>query len=196
MKGVRRTIVRTLVLLTGLNAFAVAQAADTYDIDPVHTQILFFVSHLGYSNSEGEFHKFAGKYRFDPADWGTASVNVTIETESLSLDDAAWDKHLKSADFFNVEKFPQVTFRSTRVEKTGENTGRVAGELTLLGVTKPVTLDLQFNKAAEFPMSKKFKSGFSATTTIKRSEWGMTFGVPMGIGDEVKIRLEVEGFRE
>jgi polyisoprenoid-binding protein YceI len=103
MKGIRRT----LVLLTSLNAFAVAQAADTYDIDPVHTQILFFVSHLGYSNSEGEF-----------------------------------------------------------------------------------------NKAAEFPMSKKFKTGFSATTTIKRSEWGMTFGLPMGIGDEVEIRLEVEGFRE
>jgi len=192
MKGVKRAI----VLVASLNAFAAAQAADTYAIDPVHTQVLFFVNHLGYSNSQGEFLKFDGSYRFDPADWGGASVNVTIDTASLSMNDDAWDKHLKSPDFFNVEKYPQMSFRSTKVEKIGDNTGRIDGELTLLGVTKPVTLDVRFNKAAEFPMNKKFKSGFSATTTIKRSEWGLSYGVPFGIGDDVDIRLEVEGFRQ
>lgn len=192
MKGVKRAI----VLVASLNAFAAAQAADTYAIDPVHTQVLFFVNHLGYSNSQGEFLKFDGSYRFHPADWGGASVNVTIDTASLSMNDDAWDKHLKSPDFFNVEKYPQMSFRSTKVEKIGDNTGRIDGELTLLGVTKPVTLDVRFNKAAEFPMNKKFKSGFSATTTIKRSEWGLSYGVPFGIGDDVDIRLEVEGFRQ
>jgi len=192
MKGVKRAI----VLVASLNAFAAAQAADTYAIDPVHTQVLFFVNHLGYSNSQGEFLKFDGSYRFHPADWGGASVNVTIDTASLSMNDDAWDKHLKSPDFFNVEKYPQMSFRSTKVEKIGDNTGRIDGELTLLGVTKPVTLDVRFNKAAEFPTNKKFKSGFSATTTIKRSEWGLSYGVPFGIGDDVDIRLEVEGFRQ
>lgn len=192
MKGVKRAI----VLVASLNAFAAAQATDTYAIDPVHTQVLFFVNHLGYSNSQGEFLKFDGSYRFHRADWGGASVNVTIDTASLSMNDDAWDKHLKSPDFFNVEKYPQMSFRSTKVEKIGDNTGRIDGELTLLGVTKPVTLDVRFNKAAEFPMNKKFKSGFSATTTIKRSEWGLSYGVPFGIGDDVDIRLEVEGFRQ
>lgn len=192
MKGVKRAI----VLVASLNASAAAQAADTYAIDPVHPQVLFFVDHLGFSKSEGDFLKFDGSYRFDPADWGGASVNVTIDTASLSMNDEAWDKHLKSPDFFNVEKYPQMTFRSTKVEKTGDNTGRIHGELTLLGVTRPVTLDVRFNKAAEFPMNKKFKTGFSATTTIKRSEWEMTYGLPFGIGDDVEIRLEVEGFRQ
>lgn len=191
MKGVKRAS----VFLASLGAFSAAQAADTYAFDPVHTQVLFFADHLGYSRSQGEFLKFDGSYQFDPADWSTASVNVVIDTASLSMDDAKWDEHLKSADFFNVEKYPQMTFRGTRVEKTGENTGRIHGALTMLGVAKPVILDLRFNKAAEFPMIKKFKTGFSASTTIKRSEWGMNYGLP-GVGDEVEIRLEVEGFRQ
>jgi len=168
MKGVKRA----MILLTGLGTFAGAEAVDTYSLDPVHTQVLFFADHLGYSRSEGEFLKFSGTYQFDPADWSTASVDVTIDTTSLSMDDAAWDKHLKSPDFFNVEKYPQMTFRSKRVEKTGENTGRIQGDLTILGVTKPVTLEVRFNKAAEFPMIKKFKSGFSATSTISSAESG------------------------
>ncbi len=192
MKGVKRAI----ALLTGFGAFSAAQAADTYAIDPVHTQVLFFADHLGYSKSQGEFLKFDGSYRFDSANWSTASVNVTIESAGLSMDHEAWDKHMKGPDFFNVEKYPQITFRSTRVEKTGEKTGLVHGDLTMLGVTKPVTLEVRFNKAAEFPVNKKFKSGFSASSRIKRSEWGMNYGLPMGFGDEVEIRLEVEGFRQ
>lgn len=191
MKGAKRAS----AFLAGLGAFSAALAADTYAIDTVHSQVLFFADHLGFSKSQGEFLKFDGSYRFDPADWRSASVNVTIDTASLSMDDEKWDEHLKSADFFNVETHPQMTFRSARVEKTGENTGIVHGELTLLGVTRPVTLDLQFNKAAQMPKNKQFKTGFSATSKIRRSEWGMSYGLP-GIGDEVEIRLEVEGFRQ
>ncbi len=192
MKGVRRAI----VLLTGLGAFAGAQAADTYAIDKVHTQVLFFADHLGYSRSQGEFLTFDGSYRFDPTDWSSASVNVTIDSASLSMDNEAWDKHMKGPEFFDVEKYPEITFRSTRVEKTGENNGRVHGDLTMRGVTKPVTLEVRFNKAAEFPLNKKFKSGFSAASKIKRSEWGIDYGLAVGFADEVEIRLEVEGFRQ
>lgn len=190
-----KRVKRACVFLASLGAFSAALAADTYAIDTVHTQVLFFADHLGLSKSQGEFLKFEGRYRFDPADWSTASVDVTIDTASLSMDDPKWDEHLKSPDFFSVEQHPRMTFRSTRVEQHGENSGRIHGDLTLLGITRPVTLDVRFNKAAEIPTSKKFKSGFSATSKIKRSEWGMKYGLP-GIGDEVEIRLEVEGYRQ
>ncbi|HEX2753257.1 MAG TPA: YceI family protein, partial [Alphaproteobacteria bacterium] len=119
----------------------------------------------------------------------------TIDTNSLTMDDDAWEKHLKNEDFFNVEKFPAMTFKSTKVEKTGDNTGRVTGDLTLLGVTKPVTLDVIFNKGGIHPYSKKYVAGFSATGKLNRSEFGMTYGLP-GVGDEVNISIEVEGIRE
>lgn len=181
---------------TVLGASGAVAAPENYSIDTVHSQILFFVDHVGFSKSEGEFLEYRGRYTFDRENWGASSVKVEIDTPGIEMDDAAWNKHLKSADFFNVEKFPKMTFASTRVEKTGENTGRMQGNLTLLGVTRPVTVDFTFNKAAEFPLSEKFKSGFSGTTRFKRSDFGMTHGVAMGIGDEVEVRLEIEGFRE
>lgn len=166
-----------------------------YTYDPAHTQIIFSVNHLGFSNSHGRFTKFDGSFNFDPDQPEQASAEMTIDVNSLKMDSEEWEKHLKAKDFFNVEKFPTMTFKTTKVEKTGDNTGKITGDLTLLGVTKPVTFDITHNKSGTFPMNKNFVSGFSGTATIKRSEFGMSYGLP-GVSDDVSIILEVEGIRQ
>ena len=169
-------------------------APDTYDFDPLHTQILFFVNHLGFSNSHGEFLGFDGSFVFDQADPTASSVDVDIKTDSLNMNDERWDEHLKGPDFFNVAEFPDMKFKSTKIEVTGEKTGKITGDLTLLGVTKPVTLDVTFNKAGPHPFNGKHEAGFSATGVLKRSDWGMSYGLPM-VGDDVTLHIEVEGIR-
>jgi polyisoprenoid-binding protein YceI len=189
-------IARTLALIGLLGVGPIAgpvQAAD-YAFDKAHTQILFFVDHLGFSKSQGEFHDYDGRFQFDPEQWADAKAQITIRTASIDMDDYAWDKHLKSEDFFNVNAYPTMHFQSTEVEQAGENRYRLQGNLTLLGVTKPVTLDVAFNKAGIHPLSKRHVAGFSATGTIKRSDFGMDYALPM-VGDAVVLRLEVEGVR-
>lgn len=173
---------------------AYAAKPDAYTFDKVHTQIFFSVSHLGFSFSTGSFTGFDGGFTFSAEKPEQSSVNVTIDASSLSLHDAKWEEHVKSADFLNVAEHPSISFKSTKVEKTGDNTGRITGDLTLLGVTKPVTLEVVFNKAAIHPYSKQFVAGFSATAALMRSDFGMDYGLP-GIGDEVNISIEVEGIR-
>jgi polyisoprenoid-binding protein YceI len=165
-----------------------------YDFDKAHTQILFFVNHLGFSNSQGEFHDYDGSFVFDRGEPEKSSVEVTIQTASIDMDDEKWDAHMKNADFFDVEKFPAMTFKSTEIEVTGENTANIVGDLTLLGVSKPVVLAVTHNKSGKHPFGDKFVAGFSASAAIKRSDFGMNYGLPM-VGDEVQIRIEVEGVR-
>jgi len=176
------------------SAPAQAGKPDAFTFDKTHTQIFFSVSHLGFSFSTGSFTDFDGGFSFSEQKPEQSSVQVAIDAASLSLHDAKWEEHLKSADFLNVAEHPKITFKSTKVEKTGDTAGRITGDLTLLGVTKPVTLDVIFNKAAIHPYSKQFVAGFSAKTSINRSDFGMDYGLP-GIGDEVNITIEVEGIR-
>lgn len=165
--------------------------AASYEFDTAHTQIMFKVNHLGFSNSHGRFMKFDGTLDFDAADVAKSKLDVTIDTASIDMGDQKWDDHLKNADFFDVEKFPSMTFKSTKVEKTGEKTGKVTGDLTILGVTKPVTLDVVMNKMGKHPMSGKEHVGFSATGTLKRSDFGMNYGLP-NVGDTVTLMIEAE----
>lgn len=181
--------------VSALLASPLHAAPEEYVLEKPHTQILFFVSHLGFSKSQGEFHDFDGGFTFDPEDWGNSAATVTIRTHSIDMDDHAWDKHMRHEDFFNVNVHPTMTFASTKLEQTDENTGRLHGDLTLLGVTRPVTLDVTFNKVGQHFKSKEWIAGFSAATTIKRSDFGMDYGLPI-VGDEVHIRLEVEGVRQ
>jgi polyisoprenoid-binding protein YceI len=175
--------------------FSAQAAPEKYEFDKAHTQILFFVSHLGYSMSQGEFLDYDGHFVFDEEKPEESSVEVTIQTASIDMDDKKWDEHLKNEDFFNVSEYPEMTFKSTEITQIGADTGKITGDLTLLGVTKPVTLDVTFNKAGPFPMNPDvYKAGFSATGTVKRSEFGMDYGLP-GVGDDVEIRIEVEGER-
>ncbi len=168
--------------------------AEHYTFDKSHTQILFFVDHLGFSKSQGEFHDYDGYFIFDRAHPENSIIDVTIKTESIDMDSDKWDDHMKSPDFFNVEKFPDMTFKSTAIEITGEKTAKITGDLKLLGVTKPVVMETTYNKSDKHPFSGKFVSGFSASTTIKRSDFGMNYGLP-GVGDEVNVMIEVEAYR-
>jgi len=189
----KKLILTAMALGLGLASNpAYAEKVEEYTFDTVHTQILFFVSHIGFSVSEGEFIDFGGHYNIDREHPENSSVEVIIDTSSIDMDDEKWDDHMKNKDFFNVEKFPEMTFKSTAVKVTGENTAEVIGDLTLLGVTKPVTLNVTHNKTDFHPYSGKMVSGFSATAQLKRSEFGMTYGLP-GVGDDVEIRIEVEG---
>lgn len=187
-------LVLSFVMLTQVNSLAMANA-DRFLFDKAHTQILFFVNHLGFSNSQGEFHDYDGEILFDLSNPAESSVEIVIQTKSIDMDDEKWDDHLKNEDFFNVNLHPEMLFKSTAIELTGENTALISGDLTLLGVTKPVVLDTTFNKAGRHPFNQKFVAGFSAKTTIKRSEWGMNYGLPM-IGDDVQVVLEVEAIRQ
>lgn len=167
----------------------------TFTYDPAHTQVMFSISHLGFSYSHGRFDKFSGQFTLDEEKPEASSAEITIDTASIDMNSAAWDKHLRSADFFNVEKFPAMTFKSTKIVKTGEKTAEMTGDFTLLGVTKPVTMQVTLNKIGEHPMNKNKMAGFSIDGVIKRSDFGMTNGIPM-VGDDVAINVQVEGIRQ
>lgn len=182
-------MLKTLTALAALTAGAAY--ADTYKLDPVHTQVFFTVNHLGFSNSTGAFHIASGAVNFDGKDWSKASVQTSINTSTLDLGDATWKEHVSGERYLDVAKFPTIEFKSTKVEVVKDNELRVHGDLTLHGVTKAVVLDTRVNKTGTHPMSKQPAAGFSATTRIKRSEFGITSLLPM-ISDEVEIRIEVE----
>ncbi|MCM2343167.1 MAG: YceI family protein [Alphaproteobacteria bacterium] len=173
----------------------VQAAPMTYTLDNPHTQIVFSVSHLGFSHSMGKFTDYEGKFIFDPENPTASAVDVTIKAASVDLAHDKWNDHLKNADFFNVEKFPTITFKSTKIDTTGEKTADITGDLTILGVTKPVVLKTVYNKTDKHPYSGKMVAGFSATASIKRSDFGMTYGLP-GVADDVNIMLEVEGIQD
>lgn len=169
--------------------------SEKYVIESPHTQIMFTVNHLGFSHSTGKFLGYEGAFSLDRMNPSNSSVAITINTDSLDMGHEEWNKHLKDADYFNVEKFPTMTFKSTTITVTGKDTADVTGNLTLLGVTRPVTLKVKHNKSGPYPFGEKYVAGFDATTTIRRTDFGMTSGVPM-VGDEVEIRISVEGLQE
>ena len=171
---------------------AVAQAADKYALDPMHTFVVFKVTHLGFIHVVGWFTAVAGELTFDPADVTNSALNVTIKTASIDTHFPQRNKDLMSPDFLNVAEFPEMTFKSTAVEKTGDKTGKVTGNLTLLGVTKPVTMDVTFNKVAPNPFNNNTPTaGFEAHAVIKRSDFGMKAYIP-NVGDEVDISIDSE----
>jgi polyisoprenoid-binding protein YceI/quercetin dioxygenase-like cupin family protein len=160
-----------------------------YILDTVHTQIHFGVSHMGFSTSQGSFSDFSGSFSYDPDAPAASSVEVVIQTSSLDMDDDTWNEHLSGEQWFNVAKHPNMSFRSTRVVSQDGDNMQVSGELTLLGVTKPVVLDVSINKIG-LQMGNP-KAGFSASTTIDRTEWGLSAFAP-AIGKDVAISIQVE----
>lgn len=166
-----------------------------YAFDKEHTSIGFSVSHLGYSNMVGRFMEYDGQFTFDEKNPKKSSVDVTIRPAGVSTISTKLDEYLQGADFFNTAKFPDVRFTSTAIKITGAKQADITGNLTLLGVTKPVTLKARFNKAEPNPISQQYIAGFSADAVVKRSEFGMSKYVPM-VGDEVRIHIEVEAARQ
>lgn len=176
-------------LLVSAPAFA---AADKYEFDKNHTTILFLVNHLGFSEMVGRFTTFDGNFTFDQSAPEKSTVDVTLAPSGIKTSSEALDKELQNEKFFNSAKYPDIHFVSTSVKVTDKNSGDVTGNLTMLGVTKPVVLHVHFNKADYHPITKNFQAGFSANTTIKRSDFGLTNLIPM-VGDEVRIEIQTEG---
>ena len=183
-----------ITLSAGLTQQAYAQI-ERYHFDKAHTQILFFVDHLGFSKSQGEFHDYEGFFEFNRGEPEKSKVEVRIFTDSIDMDDAAWDDHMRNEDFFNVKKFPEMLFKSTYIEVTGDNTANIHGDMTILGVTKPIILSTVHNKSDKHPFSGKFVAGLSARTVIDREIFGMTYGLPF-IGQNIDVQIEVEGIRK
>lgn len=187
-----------VALATALLAAALPVAAkpERFTLDPVHTQVYFLASHLGFSRSLGKFAKFSGSFTFDRNDWSTAKLDATVDVASLYMGDAKWETKLLSDSFFDVQQHPTARFVATRLVREGTTErGRLEGELTLRGVTKPVAFDVTLNRIGVHSFSFKYVAGFSARTTIRRSDFGMRTQLP-AVGDEVEIRLEVEGLRD
>jgi polyisoprenoid-binding protein YceI len=182
------------LVLAGLIGAAVsAQAAPvTYQLDPGHTMVLFTWNHFGYSNPTANLGLGEGTLVFDEQHPAEASVQVTLPLSNLDTHVPALDKHLKEGDFFNADKFPTVTFKSTKVQPLGGHKFKVTGDLTVHGVTKPVVLDATLNKVGPHPMMKVQAIGFDATATIKRSDFGVGAYVP-AVSDEIKIHITTEG---
>ena len=189
-----RRLLLASIALTALTGFSVPSFAEAqkFVLDKPHTQIIFNVDHMGLSRSYGKFLNYEGFVNLDEAAPEKSSVEVTIQTDSLDLGDSTWNEHVKAEKLFDVAKYPTMTFKSTKVEKTGDHTANVTGDFTLRGVTKPVVLAVTHRKTEKHPFSGKMATGFSATTTIKRSDFGMTEGIPM-VGDEVSIIIDAEG---
>ena len=182
-------------LLAAAVALAFAGAATaaplTYKIDPNHTDVVASWSHFGFSNPVAHFGQVDGSITYDPAKPASSSVEVTIPLAGLNSHVAAFDEHLRSEDFFDAAKYPTITFKSTKVEAAGDKKLKVTGDLTVHGVTKSVLLDVTINKVGEQPMAKRAAAGFDASTTIKRSEFGVGKYVP-NVSDEVTIHITTE----
>lgn len=173
------------------SAAAEMPRAGAYKLEKSHAKLNWDVSHFGFSTYSGEFTDFDMAATLDPARPERSSLTATVNMNSVNTNNPALDKHLATADFFETAKYGKAEFRSTRVERTGPATARVTGDLTMRGVTKPLTLDVRFNKAGQNPLNKAYTVGFDATGVVKRSLWGVNYAVP-AVGDDVKLSFSGE----
>lgn len=171
-----------------------AIAADTYVIEPTHTYPMFEISHLGFSTTRGGFNKTDGKIVLDMAK-KTGSVDIVIDANSLTTPVPKLDEHLKNEDFFDVEKYPTITFKSNQLTFEGDTLKSVTGDLTMHGVTKPVTLAVTHFVCKDHPMLKKPHCGADAEATIQRSDWGISTYSP-AVGEDVKLKIQIEATRQ
>ena len=174
-------------------AMAMPAAAANYEIDSSHAFIQFRISHLGYSVLNGRFNTFAGKFTWDKDKPGGSGIEVTVQTNSIDSNWAERDKHLRSPDFLDVEKFPTATFKGTKYTGDAKG-GKLEGTLTLHGVSKPITLDVKFIGEGADPWGG-YRAGFSATTTLKRADFGMTYNLGP-TSETMDFDLFVEGIRK
>src|SRR5688572_12436762 len=165
----------------------------TWSNDDPHSQLGFTVTHLGVSDISGTFNDFDVTVQSTKPDFSDAQFELSAKAASIDTRVEARNNHLKSADFFDVEKYPTLNFKSTSIKKVGKNKFKLSGDLTIHGVTKPVTMDLVYRGTVENPMSKKQTAGFQLTGTIKRSQFGIgdKFPAPM-ISDDVRIKADGE----
>lgn len=186
------------VLLAGASG-AVSAEPREFVLDPDHTSITFFIDHLGFAETAGMFLASEGSFVYDEATQELSELEVVVQTASVFTNHEERDEHLRNADFLNVAEFPEMTFVGTSAEPLSADHGTVTGDLTLLGVTRPVTFDVRLNRADRYPFGDEhYAIGVDATGTIRRSEFGMTYAIepPVNVGDEIEIRLGIEAIRQ
>ena len=192
MQNVTRIVLATLVLA----AAGSRAAADPvrYELDAEHTTVAFLVAHIGYAKTLGQFRSTSGGFTFDDESGELSALRVVVETASVDTQHEARDRHLTSADFLDSGRHPTMTFTASGAASAGEQRFTVAGELTLLGRTQPLTLEATLNKIAPYPIGDRAEVvGVSARGSLQRSDFGMTYGVADGlVGDDVEIIIEIE----
>ncbi|GAB3377923.1 YceI family protein [Lysobacter fragariae] len=190
-----RQSVFLVALALSVSLPSAASEPETYAIDPVHTRVLFAVSHAGFSKAMGTVSGNTGTLRFDPDDWRTARLDVTVPVAQMDLGDAKWNKAVLAGNLLDGKRHPQAHFVSTTVEPGESNHARVCGDLTLRGVTRPLCLDVTLNALKRHPLPPFHRTaGFSATATLSRKAFGIT-AWPGVIGDEVALTIEAEAVR-
>jgi polyisoprenoid-binding protein YceI len=191
-----------LAALTAFAGFLISStacfASDTYEIDPAHAWVTFKINHAGWSQAHGLFKAVSGEIIFDKADVAKSSVSVEAETASIATNFEQRDADLQSPDFLNAAEFPKVTFVSSKVEKTGDKTGKVTGDLSVAGVTKPFTMDVTWNSESPLPWdAKTIKTGFTASGKFNLvEEFGMKKAAEFGLGPEVEVQIDVEAIKK
>jgi polyisoprenoid-binding protein YceI len=187
----KRALIAAVAALSATAAFA---APEKYTLDPSHSQVLFSYNHLGYSTTWGMFSGFEGEIMFDQEEPANSSVSVSMPTRSMLTGWEARFEHFMSDDFFGAAEDDMVSFTSTGIEVTGENTALITGDLTINDITRSVVLDATLNQAGDHPMENKPWAGFDATTTITRSEYELGMFAPF-VGDEVEVQISVEAMK-
>ena len=185
----------SVVMLFGFTSLASANSIYVIDTAGVHYYAGFQISHLGFSTMHGRFDTLSGTIKYDDAEPTNSQVSITIKASSINTNMAKRDAHLKSPDFFNVEEFSDITFVSTKLVKTGEKTAKMTGNLTMMGVTRSITLDTTLINIGANPFSKAPTAAWSARGKIKRSDFGSKYGAP-AIGDEVTLIIDIEALKQ
>lgn len=180
-------------LLAAGAGWAQAQA-ESFQLDPVHTRVAFRVDHAGFSKAIGTFSGASGTLEFDPDDWATATLDVSLPLATLDIGDARWRDKVLDRTFLDAGEQPSARFVSTRVEAGAPGQARVIGQLSLRGVSREVVLDVKLNALKRHPLTLRRTAGFSATATIRRSDFGMD-AWPRLVGDEVELMIEAEATR-
>ncbi len=193
MRWSTRFVIFTLICdLSLLFAASSSRAAEVFTVDPVHSSVLFRVKHFDAGYIYGRFNLFSGTFAFDDKNPADCKLEIEVKIDSIDSANADRDKHLKGPDFFSAKEFPTMSFKATSMKAGDEKNYEVTGDLTIHGVTKQVTVKLERIGTVKDPRSGKPRTGWETTFTIKRSDFGMKYGVP-AIGDEVRVIVAIEG---
>ncbi len=189
-----KNLIATAALAAATLSTPAFATSETYVLDASHSQIVFTYNHLGYSTTHGMFSGFDGDIAFNQVDPAASSVNVSFPVRTMFTGWEARFDHFMGADFFGAGEDEMVTFTSTSIEVTGDNTALITGDLTLNGITKPVVLDAMLNQASNHPMAEKPWAGFDATTTVLRSDFEVGAFAPF-VSDEVQVMISIEAMK-
>jgi polyisoprenoid-binding protein YceI len=198
LTGGRATIAGLAFAIGAAHAPVAAAEPQAYKVDDEHFSMAFEIMHIGYAPVMGIFREVEGQFEYDEEARDVTSGSLTFKSKSVFTNHDKRDEHVRNEDFLDSGEFPDITFEITNFETTGENTGVVTGDLTLLGQTRPVNVNVSLNKSAEYPFGhEEYTLGLTAETSFNRNDWGMTYGVDNGmVGDEVKLRFGFEAIRQ